>query len=329
MTEITFKQVPDPGIIRMISPKPYDGAGFTRVAPRKPVGVCEHITAGYGSSKWYSEFFGTGGERQYDALVDFVIDRKGTIGMLNDPWGTRSPWANGRTDGLEGDGPAFLATFGINGVNDRLISVEHEGLPGDTWPQVQWEASVKLTAYLFDQMGVRWDSFPVHQAYGVVTHTLHSEFTGKGGNGIDECPGRFLKGRITQFQSEVRNYMKSYQVGSSVPAEPKPVPPVVSIYPEGMDLGIAKKLFGKIRKHVSGEKVTEHGFNPSGGVSLAWLERGKREGQFPQGGDWYVYEDAPDSTRELIVFENGWALFRSTTRAGWRWIGEAEAEKAA
>lgn len=323
---IVFGNVPDPGIVQMICAKPYDGAGFTRVAPRKPVGVCEHITAGRGSAKWYSDFFATGGERQYDALVDFVVDRTGTIGMLNDPWGTRSPWANGRTDGLEGDGPAFLAKFGINGVNDRLISIEHEGQPADVWPKAQWEASVKLTAYLYDRMKVRWDSFPVHQDHGVVTHMLHSEFTGKGGNGIDECPGRFLKGKITAFQSEVRALLKFHQTGDVAPADPLPKPDPISIYPAGMDLGIAKTLFGKLRKHTPGNPVTEHGFDPKGGVSLAWLQRGASEGAYPQGGDWYVY----DGERELIVFENGWALWRPTKRAGWRWIGDAaQAAKAA
>lgn len=325
MPTLVFGNVPDPGIKQMICAKPYDGAGFTRVAPRQPVGVCEHITAGRGSAQWYSDFFATGGERQYDALVDFVVDRTGTIGMLNDPWGTRSPWANGRTDGLEGDGPAFLAKFGINGVNDRLISIEHEGMPADVWPQAQWEASVKLTAYLYDRMKVRWDSFPVHQDYGVVTHMLHSEFTGKGGNALDECPGRYLKGRITQFQSEVRNYMKSFQVGAEVPAEPLPKPEPVTIYPAGMDLGIARTLFGKLRKHQVGKPTTAHGFNPNGGVSLAWLERGANEGQFPQGGDWYTFEEE----RELIVFTNGWVLWRPSKRAGWRWVGDAADVKAA
>src|SRR5690242_16207124 len=187
-----------PPINKMICDKPYDGAGYNSCPPRVIVGVCDHITAGGGSIEFYHDFFNTGGERQYDALVDFVVGKDGRIAMLNDPWGTRMPWANGGSDGLEGDGPAFVKRFGVYGINFNLASVEHVGDGTTPWPQVQWDASVALDAWLFDRSGMRWDSFPVHQDYGVVTHLLHFEFATK------PCPGPYLRDNIDKYQADVR-----------------------------------------------------------------------------------------------------------------------------
>lgn len=225
-TTVVFGRVPKPPIGELICPKPFEGAGFYRVAPRDNVGVCEHITAGRGSIEFYHQFFSTGGERATDALVDFVIGRDGRIAMLNDWRGTRAPWANGNKLGMEGDGPAFYQRFGVEGIDQRLVSIEHEGTASEDWPPAMWNAAVNLDAWLFDQMGVRYDSYPVHQRYGVVTHMLHSEFTNKGGNALDECPGRYLKGRITAFQSDVRAVLMAHQiVVETAPLDP-PKPPV-------------------------------------------------------------------------------------------------------
>lgn len=219
---VVFGRVPKPPIIELICPKPYEGAGFYRVAPRQNVGVCEHITDGHGSIEFYHSFFSTGGERATDALVDFIIGRDGRIGMLNDWRGTRAPWANGNKLGMEGDGPAFYQRFGAEGIDQKLVSIEHEGRADEDWTGPQWLASVNLDAWLFDQMGVRYDSFPVHQDYGVVTHLFHSEFTNKGGNALDECPGRYIKQRVTAYQADIRAVMMAHQVVAA--NEPKPPP---------------------------------------------------------------------------------------------------------
>jgi hypothetical protein len=212
---VTFGLVPKPPIAELICTKLGEGHGFNTVAPRQNVGVCEHITDGHGDIEFYSSFFSIGGEREADALVDFVVGRDGRIGMLNDWRGTRAPWANGNTDGLEGDGPAFLNTFGVDGVNQKLVSIEHEGLAAEDWTGAQWNAAVALDAWLFDQMGVRYDTFPINENFGVVTHLFHSEFTDKGGNGLDECPGRYLKQHIDQFQTEIRAVMMAHQVSAT------------------------------------------------------------------------------------------------------------------
>lgn len=226
MSEVVFGRVQAPPIEELICPKPYEGAGFYRVAPRQNVGTCDHITAGRGSIDFYHRFFSTGGERATDALVDFVVDRSGRIGMLNDWRGTRAPWANGNKLGMEGDGPAFYQRFGVEGIDQKLVSIEHEGTATEDWTPELWKSAVWLEAWLFDQMGVRHDSFPVNQHYGVVTAMFHSEFTNKGGNELGECPGVFLKQHVNEFHTDIRAMMKTAQtVVVPVPPDP-PQPPV-------------------------------------------------------------------------------------------------------
>lgn len=215
-TPVVFGRVPKPPIVELICAKAGPGHGYYEVSPRSNVGVCEHITDGHGSIEWYHDFFSVGGERADDALVDFIIGRDGRIGMLNDPWGTRAPWANGNTAGLEGDGPAFIAKFGVDAVNTRLISIEHEGFAAEDWTGAQWNAAVNLDAWLYDQMHVRHDSFPIHQDYRVDVHLLHSYFTNKGGNGLDECPGRYLKNHLESFESAVRGILAAHQITTNM-----------------------------------------------------------------------------------------------------------------
>jgi hypothetical protein len=313
---ITFGKVPKPPILEMICDKPYDGAGFTRVSPRVIVGTCEHITAGGGSIEFYQKFFSTGGERALDALVDFVVGTDGRIGMLNDPWGTRMPWANGGSDGLEGDGPAFVATFGVYGINANLASIEHVGDGTTPWPDVQWKSSVALTAWLFDQAKVAWDSYPVNQNYGVVTHMLHFEFATK------PCPGPYLRDNIDRYQADVRAILKQHQAVDAPAPVPTPEPPKpepVSIYPKGMTEKKAIQYFGKMRDHTA-TPVKERGFNAKGAISLAWLERGAKEKAYPEARDRYRVEHTPgDVVLELVTFGNGWLLLRRGDRGGWEW----------
>jgi hypothetical protein len=144
-----------PSMIQAIVTKPYDGAGYDSCKPRVCVGLCIHCWDGHlpGSTEaakidYARKFFSTGGQRQYDALVDFVITKDGTIGMLNDPFGTRRPWANGWGDegpGLEGDGVAFVDKFGAYGTNFNLASCEHEATCGEELTPAQFEQAPTST----------------------------------------------------------------------------------------------------------------------------------------------------------------------------------------
>jgi hypothetical protein len=231
--------------VELICVKAGPGHGYYELGhPRTNVGVCEHIIDGYGSIEFYHAFFSIGGEWEVDALVDFVVGRDGRIGMLNDWRGSRAPYANGNTAGVEGDGGAFLAHYRgeLDPPNFHLVSIEHEGKAADDWTGPQWNASVALDAWLFDQMGVRYDSFPVNQQLGIVTHLFHSEFTDKGGNALDECPGRYIKQHIAQFQAAVKALLMAHQVSAPGPKPaPHPAVPVPTI-PWGKDATGRHKL---------------------------------------------------------------------------------------
>jgi hypothetical protein len=156
---ITFGNVKHPPYQTRIVPKPWEGAGFDRVPPRKNVGVCDHKWWGYGDALSLVRLFGTGGERQSDALTDYSITQDGEIVLLNEWWGTRAPWANGPTTDLEGDGPLYVRKLGIAAVNSRLVSIENEG-KDDELTDIQFQRTAELHAYLFDQFRVPYDEYP-------------------------------------------------------------------------------------------------------------------------------------------------------------------------
>lgn len=316
-TTITFGRVPKPSMIEMICDKPREGAGFDRVAPRKIVGTCNHRTEGRDTPRSVHNLFSTGGERQFDALTDYVIGTDGTIGHLNDENGTRAGWANGGSDGLEGDGPNFVQKFTVVGINSRLASIEHCGLGTDPVASPQFDASARLNAWLFDKCKVRWDSFPINQTYGVVTQMEHWEFATKG------CPGTQFRSHTTDLHEAIRGLLKSAQTGSSTGPTPPPVPvePGHEVhYPNGMDEDLARELYHTFNKHLIDGRVQVVDFDPKNAVCLAWLTRGAREMVYPQADTWWQLEDGNNIIREVAVFDNGWVLWRPNARAAWRWL---------
>jgi hypothetical protein len=64
-----------------------------------------------------------------------------------------------------------------------------------------------------------------------------------------------------------------------------------------MDEAIAARLFGK----VTGEDGKAYQFDPRGPISKAWVEDGKRTGEWPMVRAAYVYTDG----RKYVVFEGG------------------------
>ena len=320
---IVFGRVPRPAVIEMIVEKPYDGAGFTRVTPRQIVGACTHITDGdpiwgdgVGDLEWYHDFFATGGERQYDALTDYGISRNGTIAMWNDPFGTRMPWANGGSDGLEGDGAVFTRLLGVGAINGRLYSKENVGKSPAKLTDAQLEANAQLDAWHFDQARVPWNEYPFNPHVGCVTDTEHWEFATK------ECPGPGVRSQTNARQNRTRAIMKQYQAGGLLPEVPRPDPVDVDHdkLPAGLDLDLVKKLFGTGKLHRPGKKVGGFGFNLGRAWSEAWLERGTKEKQYPAAVSWYQFQDSPEVTRDIISFANGWVLARLNARAGWQWL---------
>lgn len=324
--DVLFGLVPRPNILNMVVQKRASGYGYTALTnPRWLVGGCNHITDGHGTVQFYAEFFGINGERADDALVDFVIDRTGAIAMLNDPWGFRSPWANGGLDGLEDEGPAFLAKFGVSGVNNQLYSVEHSALAAEDWTPAEIASAVALEAWMMDGVGMRWDHYPVHQDYGIATALDHSVFTGKGGNTEDECAGRWYHRNKAMFQSLVRGVMKKYQTGSTSDSPVLDVPVIPGIVlPSEMTLEKASKSFGSLKFHSEDGKIANREFNAKGAVSIAWLARSIKEGKYPSSTDGWSLTDRRGQKFSFIAFNNGWVLVHndSLPRLGWKWADD-------
>jgi hypothetical protein len=273
-SQIVYGRVPRPTILDYIVTKAGPGNGYFQVAPRVPVGGVRHCTDGEQTLEWYRGFVSVGGERHADALWDFTIDKAGRIAMFNDPFGVRSGWANGNTQGLEGDGPAFVERFGVNAVNDRLFSVEHVLVSPDRLTDPQLEASTALWAWLFDgasnhprgtDLRVPYTSYPVNPKFGLVTDFEHREFTGKGGNSGNECPGAGVRAQVQEHQAGVRALLKQHQlVGGIVVPEPEPLP----LYPPGMTRELASRLYGTLTVSWASQPFR---FDPSRSECQAWL----------------------------------------------------------
>jgi hypothetical protein len=126
---IVFGNAKHPEYERKIVDKRWVGAGYDPVDHRTILGLCDHQWWGYGDKDALVRLFGTGGERQADALTDYSCTFEGELVMLNDPRGKRSPWANGAADDLDADismAPTFIGAV-RECVQDHGFATCHEG----------------------------------------------------------------------------------------------------------------------------------------------------------------------------------------------------------
>lgn len=334
---LDWTPVPYPPMVDLVVPKPYEGAGFDRVRPRREriVGVCDHITAGEGSVEFYAAFFGTGGERATDALVDTVIGRDGRIGVLND-WrdpargGTRAGWANGGSNGLEGRGVAFVQALGPAAINERLVSKEHVAREGQPPTDAQMAASIALDVAILHERRVPWYEYPFSSALGgLAVDYDHADFATK------PCPGEPWRSTYGPIKErEVRAGLARAQTGQPDPSPPDPIPsdPGQSVPMPPSPLGqvgadavawdetVLAALFGTLTRHLPGGATRLYPFDPTGPISTAWLARCRRELLFPEADAWWTV-----GATHLVRFANGWLLATPVLndRAAWRWIEEA------
>jgi hypothetical protein len=319
---VVFGRVPHPPFQDRII---QNNTAWDDLGPRKIVGSCRHSMVG--SLSGTDIYFR--GEARNKALTDYGIGGAtdgtldGVIYRWNDPRGRRAPWANGPTNGLEGDGPAFVRVYGVVGVNRDLVSIERSdgGDINTPMSEKQFESMAQLTAYWADQAEIPWYDFPINPKSGVVTDMEHWEFSTK------DCPFAPVRSQTTRLQNRIRAILKQWQVGLT-PVDPRPEePPPVPVepatgYPVGMDEKLARDLFGFFTKQ-DGTKV---GFDPSpkGVVSATWLSRGDSENTFPEADRWIEESDG----RRIFTFKNGWVLVNDPKRekADWYWLGEEEGE---
>jgi hypothetical protein len=321
-----YRRVPHPPFVDLPVSKPASGGyGYTRIpaGSRRIVGVMNHETQGHGSGAWYRDFFSCpNGQRCADALVDYVIDRQGTIFRLNDPSNDRSPWANGGPLGLEGDGPAFYARFGAAGVNNSLISIEYEKFDTEDFTDAQVRSGGLLNAYWHDQDSQPWEDYPYVARYGCVTSLAHFEI-GTTNCGLGELDD------IARVQAVARGEMKRWQTLVDGPAEP--LPPQVPTQPEtpalpgGLTVEEAARRFGTLTKHTPDGKTKVAPFDPRGVISLSWLHRCVETGEWPCAEDWWALSDSGE-TLDIVTFSNDWQLIRYAERQALMWASFADAE---
>lgn len=322
-----WRPYPWPAMVRMIVPKPWEGAGFDRCAFRRPLvrGFCTHITDGGGTIEGIRDLFATGGQRQGDALTDLVIGRDGRIGLLNDwrdpNWGgTRAGWANGGVDGLEGDGVAYYRKF--PDINVNLVSCEHIATAGQAWTDAMIAASIEVRTALMQELRVPASSYPVRPEWGVSSEQQHRNFATK------SCPAEPYISTVSKVVlREVRARLAAWQ-GSGAGDAPEVPAPAATLTKWGLSLEHVADLWGSMTR-VNGDGTSDElPFNPDGALSLLWLARCEREGRFPEAESIRIYDARLAAGRErFATWEGGWTAWLpvDNQRAGWRWLDETPA----
>ncbi len=338
---MNFGNIPHPPFIDRLIPDVQNRA-WDDLGQRKPVGVCQHSMLG---TLWGTdEYFRRGSASR--ALTDYGIGGStdgtqwdGIILRWNDPRGNatsvtvdgtsrlvsanRAPWANGGSDGLDGDGPAFVRRLGIAAINRDLVSIERSDGGKESTPMSdkQFDAICTLTAHWFDVAKVPWSQFPYNPNVGIVTHLLHSEFSTK------SCPFAPVSGRIVEIQQRVRQILKAGQELSSPVATMTPPPqarPDAPWWPQGYDIEILRARFGALERSEPGGSVTPAPFDERGVISNAWIARGVQEkrtaAQLPRALRWWVLESDNDQRHDLVTFDERWVLFRPDPAVAWTWI---------
>jgi hypothetical protein len=305
---------------------------------RVPLGVCRHSMLG--SLIGTDRYFRSGVPSPTHiapALTDYGVggatdgDLDGIAYRWNDPRGRRSGWANGGSDGLEGDGVAFVRTLGVNAINRNLVSIERsDGGKIDTpMSPKQFETIARIEAYYVDQAKVPWTDYPFNPNTGIICDYEHWEFATKA------CPFTVVRAEVVRFQARVREILRQYQGEVAEPAPPiveKPLP--TPEWPNGWTTEQLEKRFGQLivldaRDNANPTvRVRQNAFNPKGAVSNAWVqvcaELGITElGRMPRPSH-HAIDQAPDGTlSETILFpRSGYkdiVFFRGDPKhnAGW------------
>lgn len=188
-------------------------------------GVVYHRMLGSLAStdSWFRQSAANGGKGV--GLTDWGVDhRTGLTYRWNDPRGVshagvsanRSPWASGPADDVEGDGVAFIAKYGRNGINRLLTAIEISGFEGDQLSDKAIQQVAQLTAYWADQAQVPWDQFPFNPATGCSFTYWHSEFAAK------QCPFTVVKAITPDIVAKAREILRVAQ--TTAQKKPMPIP---------------------------------------------------------------------------------------------------------
>lgn len=339
MTALIFGRVLHPPFTDRLIPDAENGA-WDDLGQRKPVGIVSHTMVGtlWGTDKWFRRGASS------DGLTDYGVGIDGTILRWNDPLGkphpgvsaNRAGWANGGSDGLEGDGPLFVRTMGINAINRDLVSIERDdqGQPY-SYPFVgkQLDAFVRLAAHWFDYANVPWDRFPINPNLwqAIVTYFFHLEFATKG------CPWGPVEAKVNEVQNAIRGLLKAGQVDNATPV---PVDPATPVDPKHDSLPLDYTVagldarFGKLTRRKLDGTTSKSGFSMKGAISNAWIARGAAEKRkmadlppasyFAESVNPKLQIDGKPSVAGIVLFDgrgsDNWVLYRPDPSVAWRWL---------
>jgi hypothetical protein len=331
---LIFGRVPHPPYVDKI----VTNSAWNDLGPRNALGVCRHSMYGTLQGSYNYIKPGGGGQALWDYSVGGATDgaNDGVIWRHNDPKGRRSGWANGGSDGLEGDGPLFVRTLGIDAINRDIVSIERsDGGNYNSQPMSakQFESISQLVAWVFDQARVPWNQYPFNPHVGCVTDMLHKEFATK------DCPFPPVYSEITRLQNRTRSIMKQWQenpefeLPEEIPVE-EPIEQDHERYPNGWKPADLKTQWGVLPRNNPGGSVTNLHFavtkNPIASIANTWVHRGAadgitRIGDLPKPQVWQVIQTDEDTKSDLITFSGGrdaWMLFRPNIWVPWTWIDE-------
>lgn len=278
--------------------KQYPGQGYS-VGSRNIVGLVEHETQGVMTGPDRQRFFSCpNGERCNDALVDFGIAQNGKIYRFQDPFTTnRIPYASGGSaSAITQTARKATAQMGnpAGGVNAIYAAVEIEKNRGAAMNPAQIEATARLLAYICAMNEYPADDwkYPEVLRNNVPTSTNHSDLYTSTNCRINDDDRAKFEARCTEL---LRAYYANV-IPDSDEEEPTTPPPPPEIIP-GVDLAIAKRLFGSVK----GEDGRTYSYDPNGSVSTLWRDRGVATGMWPRLEEVWSYTDG----RRYFLFEDG------------------------
>lgn len=339
VVNLTFGNVTHPPFQDRLVTDEQSGA-WDDLGQRQALGVCRHSMIGTleGTDGWFRRGIGVS-----DGLTDYGIGGSadgaldGVIFRWNDPLGgahpgvsaNRAGWANGGSDGLEGDGPMFVRTLGIGAINRDLVSIERSdgGHTNTPMSQKQFEREAALVAYWFDRAKVPYTSYPLNPAVGIVTDMLHKEFATK------DCPFPPVYDRIDELQNRTRAILRAAQEQSPATESVPPVKPpkVPVVWPNKWNTRQLAARFGTVNRITTDGKSSPQTFSEFGPASNAWVARGAKAGmksvsQLPKPTNWIVLpvNKASGLQPEVIVFDTpgrgNWVLYRPGKEIAWMFV---------
>jgi hypothetical protein len=321
---LVFGNIKHPPFVDRLVTDAQNGA-WDPLGPRKVLGVAQHTMVGslWGTDSWFRRGaasngltdYGIGGASDgpdYDGVIfrwnDPTGKSSGTKGQANYVSPNRWPWASGPTNGLEGDGTAFVNKYGSNAVNGYLVSIERsDGGNPDTPPSAKYlESFAQLMAYYADLAQCPYDTFPILPVSGLTFHYWHLEFSTR------TCPNPAVTATVDQTQDRVREILKAGQTQGVTPPVPEPVPPDTGdngllALPAGMSWELVARLYGSY----AAPWGTTYQWNQNRAPCRVWYQTAVRSipaGESYEAGSWPPLEIVirrGDQTRCLFQWSNG------------------------